>query len=316
MSTNHTKTMPQPMIIPTIQDPSLIKEEDIKKYLVKMPRQNTEIIFFGSDSWSIHVLKALEDNFDMVAVVTAPDSPVAHYFKSLILTPEKLDKNFEFRISNFEFDLAVVASYGKIIPQTILEIPKFGFLNVHPSLLPKYRGPSPVPATILNGDKETGVTIIKMDEKMDHGPIVFTKKISLSGQEDFPTLINKLFQLGGEVLVEIIPDYIAGKIKPMVQRHTVATYCPLLTRESGYFNIENPPSAEIMDRLIRAYFPWPGVWTRWSPSRHPERSEGSKIVKFLPGGLLQMEGKKPLALKDFLNGYPDFPIKSITIDKK
>lgn len=279
------KTLQYPQIIPTSTPIFPIKEEDIKKYLYKMPRHNIEVIFFGSDPWSIHVLKALEDNFDVKKVVTAN-------------TSDALDSDF------LASDLFVVASYGKILPKAMLDIPKYGALNVHPSILPKYRGPSPVPATILAGDKKTGVTIIKMDEKMDHGPIVATKEISLSGQEDFTFLINKLFQLGAKLLVEIINDFIAGQIKLKPQNHSQATYSPLLTRKSGFFNLDKPP--EILDRMIRAYYPWPGVWTRWR----------GKIVKFYPEGKIQMEGKKVMSMKDFFNGYPDFPIKNITLDKK
>lgn len=287
------KTLQHPQIIPTSAPIFPITEENIKKYLYKMPRLNIEMVFFGSDSWSIHVLKALEDNFDVKAVVAAPDSAVANYFKGLVLALDELDKNFK-------SDLFVVASYGKIIPKSILDIPKYGALNVHPSLLPKYRGPSPVPATILAGEKQTGVTIIKMDEKMDHGPIVYTKKIRLSGQENITDLINKLFQLGAEVLVDIIPDFIKGRIKLKPQNHSKATYCHLLTKEDGYFEIDNPPSPEQLDRMIRAFYPWPNAWTKWN----------GKIVKFYPDGKIQMEGKKIMPLKDFLNGYPDFPIKS------
>jgi len=288
--------------------------------------KNTKIVFFGSDSWSIHVLKALEDNFEIIAVVTAPNSPVSNYFKGLSLTPDKLDENFNSHLSILNCQLFVVASYGKIIPKSILDIPKYGALNVHPSLLPKYRGPSPVPATILNGDKETGVTIIKMDKKMDHGSIVSTKKLKLSGQEDFTTLINKLFQLGAEILVDIIPDFIAGKLKLKRQNNARVVFCPMLKKEDGYFDINDPLSSEKLDRIIRAYHPWPGVWTRWN----------AKIVKFLPiprhsefiseslkeilkqvqdddEFLIQMEGKKPIPLKDFLNGYPDFPLKNLLL---
>lgn len=297
-----TKTTQQPLILPTQHGLVHIKEEHIKKYLVKMPRESIEIVFFGSDPWSIHVLKALEDTFDVKAVVTASDSAMANYFKGPVLTPDKLDDDFLMSYLPFlTSDLFVVASYGKIIPKDILEIPKYGALNVHPSLLPRYRGSSPVPATILNGDKKTGVTIIKMDEKMDHGPIAAKREISLTGQEVFAQLINKLFQLGAELLVDIIPDFTAGKLTAKPQNHSKATFTKPLKRKDGYFEISSPPSKENLDRMIRAYYPWPGVWTKWK----------GKIVKFLPGGLLQMEGKKPIPLKDFLNGYPDFPILTL-----
>lgn len=312
------KKLQHPQIIPyTLDVIPTIDEKDIKKYLGKIRINKIKIAFFGSDSFVIPILQALEQNFEVVLVITAPDSAIQMEAKKLgipNLTPDKLDKNSLGVLSSPppSWDLIVVASYGKIIPKPILNIPKYGSLNLHPSLLPKYRGPSPVPATILGGDKSTGVTIIKMDEKMDHGPIVATEKISLSGQEIFPDLINKLFQLGADLLVRIIPDYVAGKINVRVQSVAAATYCPLLTKESGYFSITNPPSSEKLDRMIRAYYPWPGVWTRWNgkivkflPSpRHSERSEESNYF-------LQMEGKKPISWKDFLNGYPDFPFKKM-----
>jgi len=260
-----------------------------------------KIVFFGSDPWAIHVLKALEEKFEVLVVVTASNSAVANYFKGVVFTPNELDSDFlASRLSPLASDLFIVASYGKIIPKSILDIPKYGALNVHPSLLPRYRGPSPVPATILNGDKETGVTIIKMDAEVDHGPIISTRKISLSRQEDFTTLINKLFRVGAEALIEIIPDFVGGKVKLQQQDHKKAVYCKRMKKEDGCFDINFPPEPEKLDRMIRAYDPWPGVWTRWD----------NRIVKFYPGEKMQMEGKKILSLKDFLNGYPNFPLKN------
>lgn len=297
------KMLQQPQVFPKLNEIILAREE-IKKYLHKMPRHNIEIVFWGSDPWSVYVLKALEDNFDVKAVITAPNSPVANYFKGLILTPAKLDDDFlTSHFSLLTSDLFVVASYGKIIPKELLNIPKYGALNIHPSLLPKYRGPSPVQATILNGDEASGVTIFKMDASVDHGPIVIARGISLTGKEDFLTLINKLFQLGAVLLVKIIPDFITRKINPIRQNHAKASFCQRLTKQSGYFDILSLPSSEKLDRMIRAYYPWPGVWTKWQ----------AKIVKFLPGGLIQMEGKKAIPYKDFLNGYPDFPRLALAI---
>src|SRR3989344_9156021 len=212
-----------------------------------------KIIFFGSDNFVLPVLKILEDNFEVVGVVTTADSPISKHFQGPVFTPDKLDDNFKFKILNLKLDLGVVASYGKIIPEDILNIPQYGFLNVHPSLLPKIRGASPVPATILSGEKWSGVTIIKMDAKMDHGPIIYTSKISLSRKEDTPTLITKLFQEGAEELVGIIPDYIEGKVNLKEQNHEKATFCKMMKKENGYFEITAPPSAEILARMIRAY---------------------------------------------------------------
>ncbi|MBI4035800.1 hypothetical protein HY383_02540 [Candidatus Daviesbacteria bacterium] len=205
-----------------------------------------------------------------------------------------------------EADLAVVAAYGKILTTEELNTPKYGCINIHPSLLPKYRGPSPIQSTILNGDKFSGISIIKMDKEVDHGPIIYQEQLELSSSDTFDTLSKKMFLKSAEVLPKIITEFIEGKIKPEPQNHQLATYCNQLTRESGYFDINKPPSTEILDRMIRAYFPWPGVWCKW------KMDNGQlKIVKFLPGKKIQMEGKKVMPLKDFANGYPNFPLKSI-----
>lgn len=214
---------------------------------------------------------------------------------------ETIDKNFILVEKVEDADLLVVASYGKILSKDIINAPKFGSVNVHPSLLPKYRGPSPIQAAILNGDKTSGITIIKMDDKMDHGPIIYQESLDLSDIDSFDTLSKKMFLRASEVLPQVLQDFIDGKLEAIEQDHTKATFCPLLKRADGYFDIDNPPTKEILDRMIRAYFPWPTAWTKWN----------NKIVKFLPNQMLQMEGKKPISFKDFLNGYPNFPIKDL-----
>lgn len=219
---------------------------------------------------------------------------------------DTLAKHYTLVDSLNEADLGVVAAYGRILTKEELNSPKYGFINIHPSLLPKYRGASPIQQAILNGDKETGITIIKMDEQVDHGPIIYQEAMDLSNDANFDTLSKKMFQRSAEVLPKIIEDFINGKIKPRLQDHAIATYCNRLTRQSGYFDIKNPPLTEVLDQMIRAYYPWPGVWTRWN----------NKIIKFLPASshndkfLIQIEGKKVMELREFLNGYPDFPIKT------
>ncbi len=215
---------------------------------------------------------------------------------------DQLAKHFTLVDSAKEADLGVVAAHGKILPKEELQTPKHGFINIHPSLLPKYRGPSPIQSAILNGDQISSISIIKMDEEVDHGPILYQEKMALSGIDTFDTLSKKMFQRAAEVLPKIIEDFIAGKIKPTEQNHAEAIFCSLLTRDSGYFDINNPPDPKTLDRMIRAYYPWPGVWTKWK----------GKIVKFYPEEKIQMEGKKVLTLRDFLNGYPDFPITSLS----
>jgi methionyl-tRNA formyltransferase len=216
---------------------------------------------------------------------------------------EKLSKHFTLVDSLKDADLGVIAAFGKILTKDELNAPKYGCINIHPSLLPKYRGASPIQSAILNGDSQTGVSIIKMDEQVDHGVILYQSTLELSENDNFDILSNKLFHLAKEVLPKVITDFVEGKITPTPQDDSQASFCNLLTKDTGYFDINTPPDFQKLDRMIRAYYPWPGVWTKWRSS-----TGVSKIVKFLPDKKLQMEGKKPISFKDFLNGYPDFPI--------
>lgn len=284
----------------------------------------TRIVFFGTPDFVIPVLKKLIDNFTVVGVVTAPDtiqgrkklltsSPVKQFalqHNIPVLQPEKLRpfregstpvveiENWKLKIP--QADLYVVAAYGKIIPQSILEIPKNGALNIHPSLLPKYRGTSPIQATLLNGDSMSGITIIKMDEKMDHGPILAQWEIPINPTDTFSSLHHSLFKDAAEGLSGVITDFLNNKITPTAQDEAEATFCEKITRESGYFDSENPPDPQTLDRMIRAYYPWPTTWTRVKLKNGEE-----KIMKLFPEGKIQMEGKNIVTMKEFLNGYPE-----------
>lgn len=272
-----------------------------------------KVIFFGTPLSVAPILKELEENFDVVAVVTAPDkkvgreqkltpSPIKNAYESYIwnsekhkkniLTPGNLDDNFIKDLKDSELDLFVVAAYGKILPQEILDIPKMGAINIHPSLLPKYRGSSPVQSTILNGDRETGVTFILMDEKMDHGPIIYQERVDLNGTETFESLVNKLFEIASKSIIQAINMLANKKLNPKIQDDSEATFCKTLTKEDGYIDIDNPPTN--IGNLIRAFYPWPGVWFKLN----------GKIIKLYPNGVIQMEGKNPVSYKDFINGYP------------
>lgn len=303
-----------------LQSDMLINPENVKKSLNKTKFPELRIVFFGTPEFSVIVLDEIAKKYDISAVVTSPDkpigrkqtlteSPVSKYASENgipALKPVKL--NEAFIESNFAFlnaDLYIVASYGKIIPQSLLDIPKFGAINIHPSLLPLFRGPSPLQASILSGDKQTGVTIIKMDAEMDHGPIILQKEYTMSDNDNYLTLGNKLFQLGSERLVAMLPDFIQGKIDITNQNHHQATYCKMIKKEDAYFDIEKPPTAEELDRMIRAYFPWPVAWTIWRIKNQELR------IKLMPNNMIQVEGKMPVSLKEFLNGYPAFPIKSL-----
>jgi methionyl-tRNA formyltransferase len=147
-----------------------------------------------------------------------------------------------------------------MLPQEVLALPKHGLLNIHPSLLPRYRGPSPVQAAIMNGDKEAGVTIFKMDEQMDHGPILAQFKEEIKPDDTAASLYERLFTLGGGVMVTILPSYLEGNIKLRKQNHRKATYTRLLNRDSGKINWKD--SDQQIERFIRAMHPWPGSWTK------------------------------------------------------
>ncbi len=207
----------------------------------------------------------------------------------------ELEKHFTLVDTLPQSDLAVIAAYGHILTQEELNTPKFGCINIHHSLLPKYRGPSPIQEALLQGDQQSGITFIQMDQDIDHGPIIYQETFDISEQDNFSILSNKMFQRSAEVLPQIITDFVSGKITSIPQEHTSATYCDKLTRESGFFDINIPPDPKTLEKMIRAYYPWPGAWSRWK----------GKIVKFLPNNLLQMEGKKPVTYRDFLNGYPE-----------
>lgn len=185
-------------------------------------------------------------------------------------------------------DLMVVVAYGQIIPRAILEIPRKGVTNVHASLLPKHRGAAPIAGAILAGEVETGVTIMKMDEKLDHGPILATRSTEIKTGEDAPTLTKRLAEIGAELLVDTIKKL--GEIAPVEQDHAKATYAPKLSREMGELNWKLP--AEEIDHKVRAFQPWPGV-TLPAPGGRMKilrgHIDGSRYVP----ELVQMPGKRP-----------------------
>lgn len=288
------------------------------------------VIFFGTPDFVLPIPQALlEAGFNLMAVVTNPDRPVgrkqiltpspvkkwAQDHQIPTLTPEKLDANHQSPITNYRPDLGVLAAYGKIIPQNLIDLFPLGILVVHPSLLPRYRGASPVQAAILSGDKETGVSIIKMDEKMDHGPIVSQFKEEIKPNDTAEALYRRLFQKTAEVLVTILPAYTEGRLTPRKQDHSKATFCKLLKKEDGFIDLENPPSPETFKRMIRAYHPWPGVWTRLRASSAEAAAKAeqgfggqARIIKFLPEGKLQLEGKKPVLWKQFQEAHPEIKL--------
>ncbi len=246
-------------------------------------------LYFGTPEFSRIVLEELlKSGLKPAAVITAPDKPVGRKqvltassvaaFASKngieVLKPEKIKPpEFIEKLRSFEPDFIIVAAYGKIIPQAILDIPKHGAINVHPSLLPQWRGASPIPYTIVNGDSKTGVTIMLMDAEMDHGPILVQEEVALRGDETTTTLTAQLARLGGQMLGRVVPDWLAGNITPTEQDHDAATFTKILTKEDG--RIDWSKSAVEIERQVRAFDPWPGAWTVWP------RKEDETILKLL-----------------------------------
>ncbi len=201
------------------------------------------------------------------------------------------------------YTLFIVADYGKIIPKEILDIPKHGSLNIHPSLLPKFRGPSPIQSFILSGEKETGVTIILMDEKMDHGPIIAISNLkSQISNLYYKELEEKLAELGGELLIKTIPDWIEDKIKPQEQNHSQATYTKKIAKEDGLINAGD--SLEIIEKKVRAFTLWPGAYFFANNKRiiitEAEIENNKLVIK-----KIKPEGKNEMRFLDFLRGNPE-----------
>ena len=186
-------------------------------------------------------------------------------------------------------NLVISADYGEKLPA--------GGLNLHPSLLPKYRGPTPVPYQILNQEKESGISIIKMTDQFDAGPLIAQEKVPILADDTAPDLLKRCFTSGAQLLIKILPDYLNTKITLLPQDESQATSTRKFTKADGYISWgefkTNRLSPEF-DRKIRALFPWPGVWTNLP---------NGKTLKLLPKNLLQLEGKQPITFRQFLAGY-------------
>ncbi len=240
-------------------------------------------IFFGSPRFAEIVLQQLlSANLKPVAVITNPDRPVGRkgiitppLVKTLaeknnipVLQPQKLSESLE-QLKELDADLFVVAAYAKIIPQSVLDLPKFGTLGVHPSLLPKYRGSSPIQASILEGEAETGVAIFQIDKEVDHGPIYAKTILEISPRETYESLEEKLATLGGELVAEIMPMVVNKEIVPTEQNHEEATLTKKFSTEDGFIDSETLKKALefggleaiTIDRKVRALAHEPGVWT-------------------------------------------------------
>ncbi len=282
-----------------------------------------KIVFFGTPNYVLPILTKLHKTFvtgpgrsPVVAVVTQPPRPIG---RKQIITYSPIDKwahehkipifysSDELIEANLDIELGVLASYGEIIKSEVINLFPQGILVIHPSLLPKYRGASPVPAAIKNGDKVSGVSIIKMDAKMDHGPIVAQFKEDILPDDTTESLRDRLFARSADVLVETLEPYIQNKIKPKAQNHDEATFTKLTKKEDGFIDLSKT-SPQDGERFVRAMYPWPGAWTYLPNQKRLKiikaHLEGEKLVP----DEVQLEGKEPVTYKQFKEAYPQFAI--------
>ena len=331
-----------------------------------MLRGRMRAVFMGTPEYVIPVIDVLSSlDAHVVAVYTQPDKPSGRgrTYEPLPIKSYALEREIQVfqpaslrraeaqeQLESLRPDVMVVAAYGKILPSEVLSIPPYGCVNVHPSLLPKYRGPSPVATAIMDGETQSGTTLILLDEGMDSGPILASRALAIPAEATSEILTGMLFHLGADLLRENLPAWLKGEVRPRPQDNSEATVTRKLERKDGEAQWEM--SAKELDRRLRAFTPWPGLFTRWkgktlkilsaAPLLHlPEGSnslnEGASLSTiYVPSGegdgpglvvpvkhpevaagvvagtgvlgirTLQLEGKRPVSVGEFLRGYRDF----------
>ena len=303
------------------------------------------IVFMGSPEFALPTLQALSDHYPVVGVVTQPDRPagrgrtltpppvkvLAEELGLSVIQPASLrDPGTIARLREWKADIFIVAAFGQILRAEVLDLPPFGSLNVHASLLPRWRGAAPIQAAILHGDEQTGVTIMKMDSGIDTGPLLSQRVVPIQAEETAGSLSSTLAQLGAELLIDTLPAYLSGDLQPQTQQSD-HTYAPMLKKSDGRLNFTQ--SAAVLERKIRAYDPWPGTFMTWQSGQlkilkahavgvtsanvgsdmQPGRRttfQGNPAVVTGDGLLiletLQPAGKKPMAGPVFLRGARDW----------
>jgi methionyl-tRNA formyltransferase len=262
------------------------------------------IVFMGSPDFALPILQKLVENYQVIGVVTQPDRPAGRGktltpppIKKLameigleVIQPERLKTPEAFsQLQEWQPDVIIVAAFGQILRKNVLELPQFGCINVHASLLPRWRGAAPIQAAILNGDVKTGVTIMKMDAGVDTGAILRQRELSIQTVDTAESLSQRLSPLGADLLIETLPDYLIGKIEPTIQDDTQATYASLLKKEEGKLDFEK--NAVVLERQVRAYIPWPGTFIEWQGQAM--KINGAKAMdggSGLPGQRTVVEG--------------------------
>ena len=319
------------------------------------------IVFMGTPEYVIRPLESLltSDHAEIAGVYSQPNRPVG---RGGVMTPPPVgvycrerglplfqpaslrNASAHQELADLKPDVVVVAAYGKILPAEVLQIPKYGCLNIHPSLLPRYRGPSPVVTALLEGDQTTGVTVMVVDEGMDSGPVIAQVTTEISPEETAVGLTYRLFQDGGDLMASILPRWAAGEIEPLEQDDSLVTMTRKITKLDGEADWRQP--AQQLAQKVRAFDPWPGLYSSWKgkmlkatkvrpvsnvgagvnqpsggqlnasqPSTSPPgeivRTEYGSIAVATGDGLLmldevQLEGRRPMATEEFVRGQRDF----------
>jgi methionyl-tRNA formyltransferase len=272
------------------------------------------IVFMGSPKFALPVLKALTTNYNVVGVVTQPDRPSGRGRNlktppvkdlalesglNVIQPPQLKHPEVTERLSHWDPNIIVVAAFGQILPPLVLDLPKFGSINVHASLLPRWRGAAPIHAAILHGDHQTGITIMKMDPGLDTGPILSQQTIIISSNDTSGSLSPRLAELGADLLIKTIPEYLAGELKPKPQDNTLATYAPMIKKSDAELNFNDPSVS--LERRIRAFNPWPGAFIKWQGNImkiHRARTARGYVVE--PGESTIFEGLPAIGTVDGL----------------
>ncbi len=298
-----------------------------------------KIVFMGTPDFAVPTLETLIKYHEVIGVVTQPDRPagrnqeirispvkrVALGANIPVFQPEKLRRAEAIEtLRQWQPDVYIVAAFGQILPQAVLDIPPYGSINVHASLLPRWRGAAPIHAAIRAGDVETGITIMLMDAGLDTGPMLSQGRILIAPDESGQSLHDKLADLGGRLLISTLPAYLNGAIQPQPQPEEGITYAPQIKKEEGL--IDWSAEAISIERLIRAFTPWPGTFTTWAGKQlkihQGEVGEGDappgKVIEnagrvaigtgdglFYPVQM-QLAGKKTMMIDDFVRGYQQF----------
>ncbi len=294
------------------------------------------IVFMGSPAFAATVLKRLAENFHVVGVVTQPDKPagrgqvltpppvkeLADQLQIPVIQPNRMKEPAAVEsLVNWKPDVIVVAAFGQILRQNVLDLPAFGCINVHASLLPRWRGAAPIQAAILNGDEKTGVTIMKMDAGVDTGAMLRQKAIEIDPADTAESLSARLAEVGAHLLIETLPGYLDGSIQPQPQDESAATRAPMIKKEDGLLDLNLP--AVNLERKVRAFNPWPGAYLIWqgvifkvlqahiqgnsslgagsagTDGKLPAVGTGSGLLVL---DVVQPAGKKPMAGEVFLLG--------------